>query len=200
MKKKWSWFLIIAVMIVVVSIVCVTIVKNMNERQTSAAIVERIVDLNELATAEAYTKIIIEKENNKIFGKEINLDIPGTKQKLLVIIPGTVRGGVDLSKVKLSDVKVNNNEKTIELNLPQPEILGEPALDFKKVKIFSSEGLFRDEAEIKEGFSLAEEAQKAMLHEAEEHGLLERAKMNAEKSISDLFKLVDYKVTIKFEE
>lgn len=200
MKKKWPWMLVtIAILIVIIAIVIITIVKG-SQRQTVGAVVEKISNLNELTTAEAYTKVVIERENNKIFGQEINFDIPGTKQKLLVIIPGTVRSSVDLKQLSKSDVKINEDKKTIDITLPMAEIEGEPSLDLDKVKIFSSEGLFRDEATIKDGFSLSKEAQNKMVEEATEQGLLERANKNAEQAIEDLYSLVNYKATVHFKE
>lgn len=198
MKKKWIWIIVIVLAIIIGAIVMSNI-KN-NQHQTTGAVVEKINNLNELTTAEAYTKVIIERENNKIFGQEINLDIPGTKQKILLIIPGTVRSGIDLSKVSAKDVKIDEAKKTINLTLPEPTIQGKPMVQLENVKIFSSEGLFRAEATIKEGFTLAKEAQTLMEKEALEEGLLEKAKINAESSITELFRLVDYQVDFGFKE
>lgn len=198
--KKRMILIASVVVLIVVAIFLTTKWTAVNQRQTAGAVVEKINDLNELMTAEAYTKVIIERENNEIFGKEIDLNIPGTKQKLLVIIPGTVRAGIDLSNVTSSDVKIDEENHIIELFLPNPSIQGDPVIDLSKVKVFSSEGLFRDEATIKEGFKLEQEAQKEMMKEATEQGLLERAKINAEQSMADLFSLVDYKVVTKFKE
>ena len=41
---------------------------------------EQIQDLNELATAEAFTKVIVERQDNTLFGQSIGLDVPGTKR------------------------------------------------------------------------------------------------------------------------
>lgn len=200
MKKKWAWIIAaIAVLCIILTVILINYAKNQHQ-QTAGAVVEKISDLNELTTAEAYTKVVIERENNKIFGQEINFDIPGTKQKLLVIIPGTVSSGVDLSKLTKSDVKIDESKKTIDITLPSAEIKELPSLDLDKVKIFSSEGLFRDEATIKDGFSLSKEAQELMVEEAKEQGLIERANKNAEKAIEDIYSLVDYKAVIHFKE
>lgn len=199
MKKRIMWIVSVVVLIVVAVFVTAKWTA-VNQQQTIGSVVEKMSDLNELTTAEAYTKVIIERENNEIFGKEIDLNLPGTKQKLLVIIPGTVRAGIDLSNVTASDVKIDEDNKMIELTLPAPNIQGDPTIDLDKVKVFSSEGLFRDEATIKEGFSLQQQAQKEMTKEATEQGLLELAKTNAKQSISDLFSLVDYKVVMTFKE
>lgn len=171
-----------------------------NEKIETSVLVERMNDLNELTTAEAYTKVLIERTNNKIFGQEISIAIPGTEQKVLVVVPGTVRAGVDLSQLTEKQVSVNEEQKTLEITLPKPVILGTPSLALDKVKVFSSEGIFRDEATIKEGYDLANQAQKEMLKEVEAEGLLTKAQSNAEESLKNMFGLVNYKVEVKFEE
>lgn len=200
MKSKWLWMTSgIVVVAITLTFWFVHSITN-GQKQTVGAVVEKISDLNELTTAEAYTKVVIERENNKIFGQEINLDIPGTKQKILLIIPGTVRSSIDLKKLNDSDVKIDDEQKIITIILPKPEINQQPTLDLDQVKIFSSEGLFRGEATIKEGFSLSREAQRLMVAEATAQGLIERSKKNAEKSIQDLYSLVEYKAVIQFKE
>ncbi|PWI23874.1 DUF4230 domain-containing protein [Kurthia sibirica] len=195
--KKMKWLLGIGLVAIVIATIFFTkMFFESNEKQTVSAVVEQISNLNELTTAEAYTKVVIERENNKLFGKEISVDFPGTKQNILVVIPGHVKSGVDLSGLTAEDVKINEEKKTIELTIPKPKIMGEPSLELTKVKVFSSEGLFRDEATVKEGYSLANEAQEEMVKEAVANGLLEQAAINAKKSLKDMFSLVNYKATI----
>lgn len=171
-----------------------------NEKIETSALVERMTDLNELTTAEAYTKVLIERTNNKIFGQEISVDLPGTEQQVLVVVPGTVRAGVDLRYMTEKNISVDEKKKTLAITLPKPVILGAPALVLDKVQVFSSEGIFRSEATIKEGYDLAEQAQKKMLKEVEAEGLLTKAQDNAEESLKNMFGLVNYKVDVKFEE
>lgn len=202
MNKKSVVALIIAVIIAAV-IATPFIIWNAMKPQdeiTTGALVEKMNDLNELVTAEAITKVAIQKENNKIFGQEINLDIPGTGQKLLVIVPGTVQAGVDLDDVTKKNVTVDNKNKKIILRLPKVEILGNPSLDLDKVKVFSSEGIFRSDATVKEGYELANEAQQLMTQEAIDEGILQKAQTNAEQSLKNMFDLVDYEVEVMFEE
>lgn len=200
MKKKWPWIVALILALLVIWAIVYFIMDKNNQRQTADAVVDKISNLNELTTAEAYMKVVIEKENNEIFGQEIDLDIPGTKQKIILIIPGTVRVGVDLKGITKSDVKIDDSKKIIEITLPKAEISGEPSLDLEEVKLYSSVGLFREEVTIKEGFSLTKEAQKKMIEEAKEQGLLERANKNAEQAIEDLYSLVDYKAVVHFKE
>ncbi|PWI21168.1 DUF4230 domain-containing protein [Kurthia zopfii] len=200
LKRKLKWGIAIILILIIGATVAVTKFFGGETRQTEEAVVEKINNLNELTAAESYTKVVIERENNKIFGQEIGLNIPGTKQKVLVIVPGTVRAGIDLDKITKKDVEVDERKKTIELTLPKPTVQGQAALDLKKVKVFSSEGLFRDEATIKDGFSLAKEAQEQMVKEAMTQGLLETAERNTERSMANMFELVDYKTVVHFKE
>ena len=200
-KLKWSLFAILLLVIVIIATVLITkYVSNHTNKQTEDAVVEKITELNELATAEAYLKVIVERENNALFGEEIGLDIPGTKQKLLVVMPGTVRAGVDLSKITKEDVQVDGEKKTIQVTAPEPQIQGKATLDLEKVQVFSTNGLFRDEATVKDGYSLANDAQKLMIKEAETAGLLKHAKTNAEQAIRNLFSALNYNTTVEFKE
>ncbi|KAB7707520.1 DUF4230 domain-containing protein [Bacillus aerolatus] len=166
-------------------------------QKESAAFVEQIKDLNSLATAEAYTKAVIEQEDNKIFGQNISVNVPGTKRKILLIIPGKVLAGVDLSKVTKADVKVDEENKTVEINIPKAEILQEPALLTNEVKAFSIEGIFREKVDWKEGYALADEAKQQIEKEAVEQGLLQTAEKNAVQSLEQFFQHIGYKATVK---
>ena len=201
--KKGHVLITSAIIVFVAAIIAPFVIwKNLttSEKIEKETLVERMSDLNELTTAEAYAKVLIERTNNKIFGKEINLDIPGTEQKVLVVIPGTVKAGVDLSGITARDVDVDEAAKTLTIQLPAPQILGEAALDLNKVKVFSSEGIFRDEATIKEGYDLANEAQKEMVKEVTAEGLLDKARTNAEESLKNMFGLVNYEGDVQFKE
>ena len=168
--------------------------------ETKGTFLERVQNLNELATAKAYTKVVIERQDNALFGQEIGIDLPGTKRQLLVVVPGSVEAGVDLSKVTEADIKVNEGKKTAKLTLPAAEFLGEPAILFDQVEIYSYEGLFREEANIEEAYELAATAQDMMIEETAGQGLLQTAQENAEQAVKEMFQLVDYEVEIEFKE
>ncbi|MCH4826164.1 MAG: DUF4230 domain-containing protein [Planococcus sp. (in: firmicutes)] len=168
--------------------------------ESKGVFLEQIQELNELSTAEAFSKVIIEREDNALFGKEIGLDLPGTKRQLLVVIPGSVRAGIDFSKVSEGDIVVDEEAKTATLTLPAAEFLGGPELFMDQVEVYSYEGLFRSGTDISEAFDLAEEAKKMMLEETEGQGVLQTAETNAVRSVQEMFGLVDYDVTVKFKE
>ncbi|MFJ8065995.1 DUF4230 domain-containing protein [Psychrobacillus sp. NPDC096426] len=168
--------------------------------ESKGSIVERVQALNELSTAEAYTKVIIERQDNQIFGKEIGIDLPGTKRQLLVVVPGAVRAGIDFSQVTESDIKVDDENKTATLTLPMPQFLGGPEIFFDQVEVFSYEGLFREKADITEAYELAETAKEMMIEETMGQGILQLAEENAAKSVKEMFQLVDYDVKVEFKE
>ncbi|QUW21104.1 DUF4230 domain-containing protein [Sporosarcina sp. Marseille-Q4063] len=161
---------------------------------------ERIIDINELATAEAYSKAIIKREDNKILGKDIGMNLAGTKRQLLVVVPGSVKAGVDLSGISNDDFIFNESKKTAKLTLPHATFLSDPVVFLDKADIYSLEGLFRGKANIEEGFEIAEEAKELILKDATEQGVLQRAEKNAEKTLREMFSFAGYDVTIEFKE
>lgn len=175
-------------------------IKGSTFTESKGSFVEQVQALNELSTAQAYTKVIIERQDNAVFGKEIGLDLPGTKRQLLVVVPGSVKAGVDFSQVKESDIKVNDENRTATLILPKPEFLGGPEILFDQVEVFSYEGLFREKADIDEAYELAETAKQMMIEETTGQGILQLAEENAAKSVKEMFQLVDYDVEIQFKE
>ena len=84
--------------------------------------------------------------------------------------------------------------------MPKPEFLGGPEILFEQVEVFSYEGLFREKADIKEGYELAETAKEMMIEETTGQGILELAEENAAKSVKEMFQLVNYDVEVEFKE
>ncbi|GKW45477.1 DUF4230 domain-containing protein [Planococcus sp. NCCP-2050] len=168
--------------------------------ESKGAFLEQIQDLNELSTAEAFSKVIIEREDNKVFGQDIGLDLPGTKRQILVVIPGSVRAGVDFSELTENDIELDEEAKTATLTLPKADFLGGPELFMDKAEIYTYEGLFSGGSDISEAFELADEAKQMILEETRGQGVLELAEENAAQSVRSMFNLVDYDVTVEFEE
>lgn len=168
--------------------------------ESKIVFLEEIRNLNELSTAEAFSKAIIKREDNEVFGREIGMDLPGTKRQLLVVIPGSVKAGIDFSEVTEDDIEVDEEAKTATLTLPKADFLGGPELFMDRVEVVSNEELFRGRPDISEAYGLLEEAQKMMLEETEEQGLLERAEENGVDSVQGMFQLVGYEVSVEFED
>ena len=161
---------------------------------------EHIQELNEMATAEAYTKVIVERQDNQLFGQSIGLNVPGTKRQLLVVIPGSVKAGVDLSDLTEKDVIIDEEKKTAKLILPVAKFLGGAEIYFDEVEVYSYEGVFREKADIEEAYELAAEAKKLILEDATGQGVLKTAQYNAEKTLREMFSFAGYDVTIEFKE
>ncbi|WP_252183557.1 DUF4230 domain-containing protein [Rossellomorea vietnamensis] len=198
-KSKFLIMLLIAVLVISgLSIGMYSWLAGSTFQEEQGSFVEQIKDMNSLATAQAFTKAVIEQEDNKIFGKEISADVPGTKRKLLLVVPGTVLAGVDLQKISESDILIDEEGKEMTIELPRAEILQSPSLDTENIKTFSVEGIFRSEVDWEEGFGLAQAAKELIQQEAIDQGLLQTAEKNAEKSLKEFFGQLGYKVTIVY--
>ncbi|WP_335871412.1 DUF4230 domain-containing protein [Bacillus sp. 2205SS5-2] len=165
----------------------------------TGSFIEEIQELHSLATAQAFVKAVIEEENNELFGQEISADFPGTKRKVLLVVPGSVLAGVDLTQIQDQDVKIDEAKKVIEITLPHAELLQDVSIDTEKIQTYSVEGVFRNEVDWEEGFELASEAKKIIEEEAIAQGVLVAAEKNAEKSLTQFFQRLDYTVKTSFE-
>lgn len=162
----------------------------------STVFIEQVHGLATLATAEAHVKVILEQEDNELFGEKINLNIPGTKRELLLIVPATVIAGVDLQSIDEEEIRVDDEKKVVEIALPDAKFIQEPAIEMDKVRTFSDEGLFRGKVQWDQGFDLAAIAQEQIKQEAIDAGILQKADENAEKVLKEFFGHLGYKVII----
>jgi hypothetical protein len=167
-------------------------------KQESVTFVEHVQELATLATAEAHMKTVIHEEDNKIFGKDISKNLPGTKRELLLVVPGTVIAGVDLKGITSEDMVINEETKEIDITLPHSKLLQAPSLQMDKIQTFENGGLFRPDIKMDEGFEKAAEAQEKIRKEAISIGLLETAEKNAEKVLKEFFKNIGYTVNVTF--
>ncbi len=199
---KLKYVLLLALCAIIIgatSIGVYTWISGTSFKQSEASFIEQIHEMNSLATAQGFVKTVIEQEDNKLFGKEISADLPGTKRKLLLVVPGTVLAGVNLDRVEADDIALDEKEKTLSLTLPKAEILQSPSIDTENIKAFSVEGLFRSEVDWEEGYQLATEAKDMIELEAIDQGILQAAETSAKDSLTSFFDQLGYKVTITFE-
>lgn len=188
-----------AVIIVpIISYYTMTIGSTLAEQKN--AFVEKVQEISQLTTAEAHTKVLVERTDNELFGRSINIDFPGTKRNMLIIIPGSVKAGIDLRSITESDMIVDEENKHIQLTVPAAQFLGSAELDLENAEVYSSEGLFRAKAGIQEGYHLANEAKKLIMEEAAEQGVLQWAETNAEKTLKELFLFAGYRLELQFKE
>ncbi|WP_010096639.1 DUF4230 domain-containing protein [Ornithinibacillus scapharcae] len=168
-------------------------------KKESTTFVEQVQELATLATAEAHLKVVMEQSDNKIFGNDISINIPGTKREIVLIVPAKVIAGVNLKEITQEDIKVDEKNKRIDLTLPHATLIQEPSIQMDAVRTFSDEGLFRGDVEWVEGFDLAAEAQKMAQEEAIEVGLFESAEQNADKVMNEFFSNLGYTVNVTFK-
>lgn len=161
---------------------------------------EQMKDLSSLATSQAFVKVILEKEDNELFGKEIETNIPGTKRKILLIVPGAVTAGVNLKNLTADHLKIDEDKKQITLHLPHAQILQDPSIDFEKVETYSLAGIFRGEVDWNEAYSLANEAKEEIQKEAIDQGILTVAETNAKKTLKQFYEQLGYSVNVTFSE
>jgi hypothetical protein len=169
-----------------------------NSKQDSVTFVEDVQELSTLATAEAYTKGVLHVKDNKIFGKRIpfDLDLPGTKREVLLIVPATVIAGVDLKGISSEDMDINEETKEIDITLPHAKLIQDPSLQMDKIQSVDDSGLFRGDIKWDEGNDLTAKVQEQIRQDAITSGLLDAAEKNAEKVLKEFFKKDGYTVNV----
>lgn len=198
--KFWGFkILLIALLLILITFGGTWLFLGNTFKKDSTVFVEQVQELATLATAEAHVKVVIEQKDNKLFGNDISVNLPGTKRELLLIVPATVIAGVDLKGITSDDIKINEDDKELEIVLPRATLIQDPAIQMEDVKTFSDEGLFRGEVKWDEGYNLAAVAQKQIKDEAIEIGLLESAEKSAEKVLAGFFRNLGYAVKITFK-
>lgn len=201
LNKKIMLFLSIIVVLLIVGIVGLWKIAFPKEPVVrTGAYLEQMKDLSTLATSQAFVKTILEKEDNEIFGKGIETNIPGTKRKILLVVPGTLTAGVDLSAVTEDQFELNEEEKSMRILLPKADFLQDPSINFDEVETYSVSGIFRGDVKWEEAYSLMDEAKEIMKEEAIEQGILVKAEENAEKTLKEFYGKLGYSVQVSFEE
>lgn len=203
--KKWKlklslWLIVLMLVVSIIGIGSIKLLSGASPQVEKGSFIEHMKELSSLASSQAFVKAVIEKEDNQFFGKEINTNFPGTKRKLLLVVPGTVTAGVDLQNIGESQLKMNEEAKTLDITLPHATIIQEPSLDFEQIQAFSVEGVFRSEVDWEEAYNLAAEAKTLVKEEAIAQGLLETAENNAEKTLKEFFTQLGYEVSIHYED
>ncbi len=122
-------------------------------------------------------KIIVGERENPILPKFLAGD------RLLLVVHGEVIAGVDLSKLKSSDVVVH--DRNVSIRLPQAEIFT-TRLDNSKTRVYSRDtGLFSTPDPNLEG-EVRQEAERQLQAAALQDGILKTADDNARQTITNL--------------
>ncbi len=154
---------------------------------TSPVVVEGIQQLDQLATVRWTESVVVTKESE---GNSLQRLLTG--EKVLLVATGEVEAGVDLASLGSEDVEVQGEKVTIRL--PEPEILSS-SLDEEKTGVYDrDQGLLRlrpDDALVE---GARRDAEEEITATAQENGILDHAKNNAEESIRAFI------TTLGFEE
>lgn len=143
---------------------------------TSPTVVEGVQRLDQLATVRWTESVVVTKESG---GGALERFLTG--EKVILVAAGEVEAGVDLANMSSEDVHVNGDKVTIRL--PEPEILS-ASLDEERTSVYDrDQGLLRlrpDDAMVEEA---RQDAEGEITATAQENGILDHARENAEESI-----------------
>jgi len=147
----------------------------------SPGLLREVQQLNELVSVKySIQKVVGLKEDKVPFGTE----------SILLVVQGTVLGGVDLKNLQERDISVDG--KTVSVRMPQANIL-HVYLDDKQTQIWDRRITwwtpwvpFNPDFERKARLEAIESVKK----QAEEMGILRDAKRNAEQTVEKLLKLL----------
>ena len=157
--------------------------------QTTESTVLGVRKLNELATAEMITQVVVTEEENK--GTWIPL-APGslTKETVLLIAVGEVEAGLNLDELGKDDVRVKDGKVTVEL--PQARIL-DSSLDEDKTRVYDRDrGLLRPIGNDDLLEEARRDAEDEMVEAAQEQDLVAKAQNNAEEGIRGFLTSLGY--------
>jgi hypothetical protein len=120
-------------------------------------------------------KIVVGERNNPYLPRFL------AGERLLLIVFGEVTAGVDLGRIKMADVLIN--DRTIQLTIPKPEIFS-TRLDNDRTRVYSREtGLFtRVDPELET--NVRREAEGQVRRAALDGGILEVATKNARTTLT----------------
>ena len=147
-------------------------IRNLNRLETQSFSVERVVEAK------------VER------GNPLDLLL---SDRLLLIASGDVIAGVDLAKLKDSDVTISSDGKTITLRLPPSEIFSK-SLNNDRTRVYDRQtGIFA--AENKDLETQARSAAESeILQAACEGGVMQKSADEAKRSVEQFVRLLDFEV------
>ena len=150
---------------------------------SDSTVVRHIQQLNRLETVVYTMDQVVTEEHSTAFPAVLVGD------KILLIVHGDVTAGVDLSKLRPQDVRVNG--KSIRLKLPDAELFS-TRLDNARTKVYSRDtGLFSTPDPQLES-DARRRAERQMTGAALEEGILKSASQNARNTITALVRSLGF--------
>ena len=149
-----------------------------------------IRQLNELATVEYTTQVVVTVEENPRILRVLPSPDFLTGEQIIVVAEGEVEAGIDLGELGEDEVWVAG--ETLFVNLPDAEILG-TSLNEEGTRLYDRDrGLLRIKGNDELIDAAREKAEDRVLDVAMENGILEKDQDNAEDSIEGLATTLGY--------
>ena len=155
--------------------------------RTTPSVVVALRDLARLESAEAHIERVIDlrDKQSRLFG------LIEAEDALLLVASGTVVAGVDLSKLREGDVVVDDDRKSAQIVLPQPEVLS-ARLDNERTFVHTRKTDVLAKRKESLETKARKEAERSLKEAAKESGVVKRARKNAAATVKSLVEALGY--------
>ena len=194
-EKRYTLVILITFAIVILYYIrhTNTLTPTTNPIATTSSMITKIREIKELRTASYIEERVIIKEKEKgIPGLSnfLGLDKKVTlSDKIVLIVKGTANAGIDLSTLSETDIFVRND--SLFFQLPQYSIL-ETIINPNEIEVYSESGDWSQN----EMNQIILEAKDSIKQNAISQKIVETAKNNGEKQLSDLLKVAGYSTIV----
>lgn len=144
--------------------------------------------------ASASLQSVREQERLTVFSARLVSDVTSTQRRLMLtaqktlIVPGTVRYEVDLSRLQQSDLRWNEATGTLSVKLPPLEV-SRPEIDLNQVREYGGGGLVGALTDADERIDAANRraAQRELMQQARQPVLIRQARDSAKRAVARSF-------------
>jgi hypothetical protein len=145
---------------------------------SQGSVVNRIQRLERLET-------VVYNMDKIVTGEKDNPFLPSflAGDRLLMLVHGQVVGGVDFSRLRSGDIQISGKE--VRIHLPTPQVLM-TRLDNSKTRVYSRNTGLLVPVDPNLETEVRREAERQLLEEAVQDGILNTARQNARTTISSL--------------
>ncbi len=186
--RRTAIFLVVLVVVIVTLILTLHWTSSPNSPytfdQNRTAVIKQMQSLDRMETAQFTIEKIIDAQTSQTGLQQFLFG-----DKILLIAHGDVIAGVDLSKVKQSDVEVSGRDLIV--NLPPPQIFV-TTLDDNQTKVFDRQTGLLTKGDPNLETQARSEAEKEIRQAACDSGILSQAGQNAQKQLKALFQQMDF--------
>ena len=164
--------------------------------RSTPSVVVAVRDLARLETVEYHVERVIDLRDSQslLFG------LIRTEDAILFVAVGQVTAGVDLGELSADDVVVDQRQGTAAITLPPPRVLS-TRLDSERSWVFArtTGALARRQEDLET--RARREAERSLEQNAIDGGILERARVNAERTVAAFVRSLGYEnVTVTSRE